>query len=342
MCFIQGNPQTSSLVFKNVEMTKLTPYSGKFAGRRITSGKLSTDLKYRIQNQKLIGDNQIIVDNLTLGEHVDSPNAVNLPLDLAIALLKDSSGRIDIGLPVSGDLNDPQFSYGQLIWKALVNLLTNIVTSPFRALGSLLGGSGEQLDTIVFDPGKSELLPPEKEKLVKIADMLRSRPQLKLGIQGRFSPDADGVEIKAQSMRLAIAGRTGSKNGENKDFGALDLTAPDVQQALEKMFTDKFGAQAFDALKQSIEKETGNKADIPGALSEALYKRLLDSEPVPAEKLSMLAENRAREIIQELETTDGVPSERLAEKSPEPQTSGPPSASLSLDAMTTDSHQGTG
>ena len=131
-----------SLVFKNVEMTKLTPYSGKFAGRRITSGKLSTDLKYRIQDGKLLGDNQIIVDNLTLGEHVDSPDAVNLPLDLAIALLKDSSGRIDIGLPVSGDLNDPQFSYGQLVWKALVNLLTKIVTSPFRALGSLFGGGG--------------------------------------------------------------------------------------------------------------------------------------------------------------------------------------------------------
>ncbi len=107
------------------------------------------------------------MDNLTLGEHVDSPNAVNLPLDLAIALLKDSSGRIDIGLPVSGDLNDPQFSYGHLIWKALVNLLTKIVTSPFRALGSLFGGGEEQQDIIVFDPGKVGAFAAGKGKTAK-------------------------------------------------------------------------------------------------------------------------------------------------------------------------------
>ncbi|MCX5883899.1 MAG: DUF748 domain-containing protein, partial [Deltaproteobacteria bacterium] len=284
-----------SVVFKNVEMTKLTPYSGRFAGRRITSGKLSTDLKYRIQDYKLLGDNQIIVDNLTLGEHVDSPSAVNLPLDLAIALLKDSSGRIDIGLPVSGDLNDPQFSYGHLIWKALVNLLTKIVTSPFRALGSLFGGGGEQEAVVVFDPGASELLPPEKEKLHKIADVLKNRPQLKLSVLGHYSPDADGAEQKVQNRRLAIAGRTGLKGGENVDFGALDFTAPNTQQALKKMFSEKAGAPAFDALNQSIEKETKNKADIPRALSEALYKKLLDSEPVPVEKLSKLADDRARE-----------------------------------------------
>ena len=133
---------------------------------------------------------------------------------------------------------------------------------------------------------------------------------------------------------MAIAGRTGSKAGENEDFGAIDFTAPNTQQALEKMFTEKSGAPAFDALKQSIEKETKNKADIPRVLAESLYTKLLDSEPVPAEKLTMLAEDRAREIVKELETAGGIPSERLALKSPEPQTSGPPSASFSLDALT--------
>jgi uncharacterized protein involved in outer membrane biogenesis len=322
-----------SLVFRNVEMTKLTPYSGKFAGRRITSGKLSTDLKYRIQDGKLLGDNQIIVDNLTLGEHVDSPDAVNLPLDLAIALLKDSSGRIDIGLPVSGDLNDPQFSYGHLIWKALVNLLTKIVTSPFRALGSVFGGGDEPRVIMEFDPGSSELLPPEREKLQKMADVLKNRPQLKLSVLGHYSPDADGAELKAQSLRQAIAGRSGTKGGEKEDLGAVDFTAPNIQQALKKLFSEKAGAPAFDALKQPIEKETKNKADIPRVLAESLYSKLLETEPVSAEKLSMLAEDRAREIVKELETA-GIPADRLALKSPEPQTSGPPSASFSLDAMT--------
>ena len=332
--FNPGLSTDLSLLFKNVEMTKLTPYSGRFAGRRITSGKLSMDLKYRIQDHKLLGDNQIIVDNLTLGERLESPVAVNLPLDLAIALLQDSNGRIDIGLPVSGDLNDPQFSYGHLVWKTIMNFLTKIVTSPFRALGGVFGGEGEQQDIVVFDPGKSELLPPEKEKLHKMGDLLKNRPLLRLNVQGQFSPDADGAEIKAQSVRLAIVGRTGSKSGEKEDLGALDFTAPNTQRALEKLFIEKAGAPAFDALKLSIEKGAKNKADVPQVLAEALYSWLLDNEPLSSEALLMLAENRAIEIIKELSTVGGIPSERLSLKTPEPQTSGSPSAKFSLDALT--------
>jgi len=163
---------------------------------------------------------------------------------------------------VTGDLNDPQFSYGHLIWKALVNLLTKIVTSPFRALGSLFSAEGEQQDVVVFDPGKAELLPPEKEKLFKMADMLKNRPQLRLGVQGRFSPDADGAEIKAQNVRIAVAARTGLKDKEKEDFGALNFTALNTQRVLEKMFIEKAGAPAFDELKRSIEQGTKNKADM--------------------------------------------------------------------------------
>jgi hypothetical protein len=317
-----------SLIFKNVEMTKLTPYSGKFAGRRITSGKLSLDLKYRIQNQKLVGDNQIIVDNLTLGEHINSPSAVNLPLDLAVALLTDARGRIDIGLPVSGDLNDPDFSYGHLLWKALVNSLTQIVTSPFRVLGSLFGGDSGQQDIVVFDPGKAELLPPEKEKLLHLADMLKNRPQLKLTVEGRFNPESDGTAIKTRIVRQSLASLTGTA-------GRLDFTDPQTQDAIEKLFTEKASTPAFDELKRSVADYTPNKADIYRLLSETLYKKLVEMEPVPNEKLSGLAEDRGREIIQELEKVGGIPSDRLAVKNAEPQTSGPPSAFFSLEARIT-------
>src|SRR5690606_17967785 len=121
---------------RNVEMTKLTPYSATFAGRRIASGKLSLDLEYRIEDQQLQGDNRIVMDQLTLGEKLESEDAPNLPLDLAVAILKDSEGRIDLGLPVSGSLEDPEFSFGGLIGKALLGLVTKIVTAPFRALRS--------------------------------------------------------------------------------------------------------------------------------------------------------------------------------------------------------------
>ena len=127
------------LTFRNLEMTRLTPYSGKFAGRKIDSGKLSVDLEYKIKDRQLAGENKFVVNKLKLGERVDSPDAMKLPLDLAIALLEDSNGIIDLDLPVSGSLDDPQFSYGRIIWKAIVNVLTKLVTAPFRALGKLLG-----------------------------------------------------------------------------------------------------------------------------------------------------------------------------------------------------------
>ncbi|MEO8836705.1 MAG: DUF748 domain-containing protein, partial [Caldimonas sp.] len=127
--FDPGASTDIKVVFRNVEMTELTPYSATFAGRRIASGKLSLDLEYKVKDRQLSGDNKVVMDQLTLGERVDSPGARNLPLDLAIAILKDSDGKIELGLPVSGSLDDPKFSYGSLIWKAVVNVISKIVTA---------------------------------------------------------------------------------------------------------------------------------------------------------------------------------------------------------------------
>jgi hypothetical protein len=161
------------MIFQNVEMSDLTPYSGKFAGGKIDSGKLSLNLGHKIDNGKLLGDNQIVVDKLKLGQPVKSPEAANLPLDLAVALLEDADGVIDIGLPVRGDLNDPKFSFGHLIGKALVNLITKIATAPFRVLGALVGGAaGENFDAIAFEPGDAAVPAPEREKLKKLAEAL--------------------------------------------------------------------------------------------------------------------------------------------------------------------------
>ena len=152
------------MVFNNIEMSNLTPYSGKFAGRKIDSGKLSLDLEYKIDNGQHEGDHKIVVDRIQLGENVDSPDATNLPLDLAIALMENTDGVIDIGLPVQGDLDDPKLSYGHLIGQALFNLITKIVTAPFRVLGGMIPGGADDLDTIAFEPGEYALQPPEKEK----------------------------------------------------------------------------------------------------------------------------------------------------------------------------------
>jgi uncharacterized protein involved in outer membrane biogenesis len=360
-----------TITFSNVEMANISPYSGRFAGRRIESGKLSLDLKYQIQTNKLVGDNKIIVDNLVLGEKVDSPDAVNLPLDLAVALLSDSNGRIDLGLPVSGELDDPQFSIGPIIWKAFVNIITKAVTAPFRALGSLFGSGAEKFNAVEFDPGKADILPPEKEKLKKVAEVLQKRPQLKLVVQGQYSPEIDGLELKQINVSRAVAVRMGVQPKPDAELEPIDFSDSKVRGALEKLFAERFGPKAIDELERAVKKgeikpratqeETGvnkNKRKgfarlwnsiklykiVPGAMSPEqsdlqageMFARLVESDPNPDEALSQLAVNRAQAITAELQNAKAVPADRLhiADVQPLADEAGV-SAELFLDSVAT-------
>lgn len=243
--------------FNNVEMTRLTPYSATFAGRRIASGKLTLNLEYKIVNRQLTGDNRIIMDQLTLGERVESPQAHDLPLDLAIAILEDSDGRIDLGLPVSGSLDDPQFSYRQIIWKAVVNVLTKIVTSPFRALGALFGGD-DKFDGLSFAAGDGTLSPPEREKLAAFAGSLAKHPKLAVTIHGTWS-EADRVALQDLALRRQIAGKLGlSTEG---DPGLLTPDQPKVKAALEELYASRFGNGALAALREGFGKANPGKLE---------------------------------------------------------------------------------
>jgi uncharacterized protein involved in outer membrane biogenesis len=354
------------MVFRNVEMKNLSPYSGKFAGRLIQSGKVSADLKYTLKDAKMTGDNRIVIDNLVLGDKVEDPEAANLPLDLAIALLKDGNGRIDIGLPVSGDLNDPQFSVGALVWKVLTNLITKTVTSPFRALGSLLGGASEDLDQLAFDPGASDLLPPEQEKLLKVVEALKSRPQLQLVLQGRYNTETDGVQLKKQSIRRAVAKRQGIKIKEETLAEPLDFSDGDTREALEEVYSDRFGKEALQELDKAVaagtitprppEKEQAPQRDagmltrmvdnlklytlIPGGRSPEqavlwageLYARLVEGAPITDEALLQLAAHRAQKVAALAQQDGRIAKERISLQEAEPvPNGGQPSVRISLD-----------
>lgn len=331
------------VAFQNVEMSRLTPYSATFAGRRINSGKLSLQLEYKFNKRQLEADNQIIMDRLVLGERIESPEARNLPLDLAIAILEDSDGRIDLGLPVSGSLDDPQFSYGGIIWKAILNVLGKIATAPFRALASLFGGT-EGLDNIAFEPGRTHLTPPEREKQVHLAGMLNKRPALALTVTGVYA-DADRVALQDRQLRHALADRAGIRLEEKEDPGPLSTGDPKVRSALEKLFADRLGSGELAALKE------GFRAANPGQLEEGvagkmvsrltglfrdkrtlsgdeieqlkgtdfhgiLYQRLRDREPIGDDKLQALAEARAGHVIEGL-VAAGVAPGRLVRGAPE-------------------------
>jgi hypothetical protein len=243
-----------NVVFKNVDMVPTSPYTMKFAGYRIAEGKISLDLQYKVRDGQLQGENQIVIDKLTLGERVDSPDAFKLPLELAIAILKDSDGRIDLGLPVSGNLNDPQFSYGALIWKAVGALLTRIVTAPFRAIGALLGIGGEKLEGIAFDAGSDRLLPPEREKLKQIAQLLAKRPQLKLSVPGHYSEAADGAALRTRAVRQEIDRRAGVRLQPGEEPGPVDLGNRAVRNAVRELYAARFGDAQLDQQKKAAER----------------------------------------------------------------------------------------
>ncbi|MET0680650.1 MAG: DUF748 domain-containing protein, partial [Burkholderiales bacterium] len=187
--------------FDNVEMPHLSPYAASFAGRKIASGRLWLDLRYKVVDGRLTADNRIVMQDFTLGERVESANALDLPLDLAVALLTDSQGRINVAVPVTGDVDNPQFSYRRLIREALAGLIVRVASAPFRALAGLFGGGTEALGTVQFEPGRARLLPPEREKLDKVAQALQEKPQLKLVVHGPYDPRLDGEALRERQVR---------------------------------------------------------------------------------------------------------------------------------------------
>ncbi|WP_296182128.1 DUF748 domain-containing protein [Pseudomonas sp. UBA1879] len=220
--------------FKRVELTTLTPYSGKFAGYRIRKGRLNLDLHYLITKGQLKAENKVVVEQLQLGEKVDSPDAVNLPLKLAIALLKDVDGKISIELPVTGDLNNPQFSVMPIVWQTLRNLVVKAAAAPFKFIGGLIsGGSSQDLGTVAFAPGSDDLSADAQASLDKLAAALKERPALRLEIEGTSAEASDGPLIAQQRLEREYQStyyKILQRRGDKVPAQAGDLKVPDDEK----------------------------------------------------------------------------------------------------------------
>jgi hypothetical protein len=189
--------------FSNIELPTFNPYSGKFAGYNIAQGKLSTEMQYHVENRQLDAKHHIVIDQLEFGAATESKQAVPLPIKLAVSLLKDRNGVIDLELPVGGSLDDPSFHVGPIIWKVFVNLLTKVVTAPFAALGKLFGG-GQELSYVDFPAGTSTLNPDQVQKLSQLAKGLLERPQLKLDIPLHTQGDEDDLALERVALQQAL------------------------------------------------------------------------------------------------------------------------------------------
>lgn len=192
------------LDFKDIEMSPFSPYSGNFVGYLIEKGKLNLELDYVIENHQLKASNKVLLDQFTFGEEVESEEAINLPVKLAVALLKDGKGQIHLDIPVYGNLDDPQFSIGGVIWTIIKNLLVKAATSPFALLGALAGGGDEDFSNITFDYGTARLNDVEKDKLQRMAQALLERPTLQLEVSGFIDPENDPEGYRREQLATQV------------------------------------------------------------------------------------------------------------------------------------------
>ncbi|MEE4680443.1 DUF748 domain-containing protein [Pseudomonas alliivorans] len=293
--------------FKRVELTTLTPYSGKFAGFRIRKGRLNLDLHYLITNGQLKAQNKVLVEQLQLGEKVDSPDAVDLPIRLAVALLKDTQGRISIELPVEGDLNNPQFSVMPIVWQTLRNLVLRAAQAPFKMLGGLVSGGGsEDLGNVSFAPGSSDLSADTQKALDKLSAALKERPTLKLEIEGTSAASSDGPLIARQRLEReyqATYYKILQRRGDKVPAKAALLQVPEDEKApmLEGIYRAR--------LKQQPPAEWANlgKEERSNQMRAAILKFWSGNEVL----LRELGQNRASSIKDYLVEKGKLEDERV-------------------------------
>ena len=258
------------LDFKDIDLTDITPYSGQFVGYKIKKGKLNLNLNYSVVDSKLNGSNFINFDSLTLGEKVDSKDAVNLPLSLAISILSDQNNQINIDLPVEGNLDDPDFKYGGVIWAAVKKLFADITLAPFRFLGNALGLGSKDLSSIDFLAGSSELISSEAPKIADFIKLTGSKPKMKLSITPTYSKlDESFYKNKKldQKINQIIA-------SSGKDYIAvLNELVPNLKDRSEKALREE-ALKGIEVDKEKLIELANERAN---AVKEALIKAGLEA-----------------------------------------------------------------
>ncbi|MGE5090236.1 MAG: DUF748 domain-containing protein, partial [Candidatus Levyibacteriota bacterium] len=274
----------------DVELPPLTPYSIKYAGYGITKGKLSMEVHYKIDDRKLAATNQLRLDQLTFGERVDSPTATKLPVLLAVALLKDRNGVINLDLPIQGTLDDPKFSIWRVLVQIFVNLVTKAVTAPFALLGSIAGAHGEQLAYVEFAPGQAELTAAAQAKLETLAKALTDRPALKLEASGRVVPDVDREGLKRVRLDAAMRAQ------KQKALAAQGESAPPLAQIrIDAAEYPKYLAAVYGGTK--LPDKPRNVLGIAKTIPDAeMEKMLLESYKVDEPALVALGDDRAETV----------------------------------------------
>ncbi len=306
-----------NLNFHDIDLSPASPYTGKSIGYTTKKGKLTLNLHYLIDNRKIKADNKIFLDQFTLGRKVDSPDAVNLPIHLALTLLRNRQGEINLNIPVEGNLNDPEFSVSGVVMKVIFNIITKAVTSPFALLGALIP-NGEDLKYISFRPGRAELSAAANKKLAAIARVLYERPGLQMDVVGMAAEVQDSKELRdiafVRLLKLEKARRekTAPIKGQPARLEKVSM-GPDEYPEYLKM--------AYESLQERLHpRSKGEKAwglirgifsKKPKITSGEMARIIRANITINDSDLRLLAHKRAEKVVNYLVNKEGVKPDRL-------------------------------
>ncbi|MDD3248782.1 MAG: DUF748 domain-containing protein [Smithellaceae bacterium] len=280
------------LIFKDIEMSPVTPYTSKYLGYPITKGKLNFNVVYLVDQRKLTAENKIFFDQLTFGEKVESPEAIKAPVPLAVSLLTDRNGQINLDIPLSGSLDDPKFRIWPIVWQVLVNIITKAVTAPFSLLSSLTGG-GEEMSYVEFNYGSADLPEAGLKKIGALSKALYDRPQLKLEIEGYVDATQDSEALKKAKFNRLLKTQ---KRKEMIDKG--ETPAPLEEMAIGQAEYEKYLTLAYKAAKFSKPRTVlGFAKSLPPPEMEKL---LYDNTTVTEGNLEQLASSRTQTVREQL------------------------------------------
>ncbi len=300
-----------SIDIRQAKLPPVSPMSVRYIGHPLTEGVVDVGLKYEITNSNLLGSNRFVTDGLTLGDKVEGEGMVNLPFKLGVSLLTDKEGLITLEFPIEGNLDDPNFGFGNAIGSAAKEIVGELIKSPFRLLGKLGGGSDdEDFGHVEFEAGSSELEITAVDKLRTLAAGAEQRPELVLQVEGVYDPESDGPALQAAAFEALLAERQAADSAETEGSVSLAL--------LETLYGESFSGAGLEALRAThmTQPETAEEGAVEAVLDETAYYRdlkaaLVAAQPVDPTQLEALGAARTEAIRGQLVDEAGIDPARV-------------------------------
>jgi outer membrane protein OmpA-like peptidoglycan-associated protein len=295
-----------SVLLKGYAMEPLTSYVGKFAGYQVDHGKVQVKIQYDIVQDQIKADHDILVKNFAFGDKVESEHTLKVPFKLALSLLEDINNRIHITLPVNGNISDPKFKYTHMISRTLVNFFVKIVAKPFTFLASVVSGEekDQELNMLLFPFGESSIPDNEQAKLLQLIEGLKQRPRLSITVQGTYDNVKDWWVIKTQAF--------------NKDY--LDFLMEHKRSEewiIIRLYQKSFGLKEYLRQKKQFRQQmtAGQELDMASFTAE-LRRQLIENAPANKDALTVLANDRAKAVVEFLTNKGGLDPKRITIKDP--------------------------